>query len=248
MDIGGTASGEGSNLRPAGRFAAGPERPRNKGGARRRTRPPFQLSPPTPDPMADAPQKTTDDAPETTPPGTTPDASVEPAAQATAPAADSTPAPLPADYEMPDDYASDDPVAQVKAWVEEHPGLAILGAAGIGLLAGRIVSGLFSEPEPTLSDRVEHRARLLQKEAAKRGKTLRADASRYADGAGDSLQESLHRAAEALKEAASHAGDAAEEGYEKTKDLAETIADAAKVAVTGVVATKIDDWIKKVRD
>ena len=191
---------------------------------------------------------------------TVPDASTEPAAQATAPAANTIPPPLPADYEMPDDYATEDPIATAKAWVEAHPGLALLGAAGIGLLAGRLVTALLPDPEPaSIADRVETRARQLQKEAkkrgkgvaavaAKKGKVYRKEAAAFADDAGDTLQSSLHRAAEALREAASHAGDAAEEGYEKTKDLAETIADAAKVAVTGVLATKIDDWIGKVRD
>ena len=209
--------------------------------------------------MADDPKKTpTDDAAsdDTTEPTpgipdpnpTVPDASVEPAAQATAPAADTIPPPVPADYEMPDDYASDDPIATAKAWVNEHPGLAILAAAGVGLVAGRVVMALFPDSEPpSLADRVEKRARQLSKEAKKRGKVYSKEASAFASDAGDTLQVSLHKAAEALKEAASHAGDAAEEGYEKTKDLAETIADAAKVAVTGVLAAKLDDWVGKVR-
>jgi len=194
--------------------------------------------------MADSTPKSTPETPD----APTPVASTEPVAQATAPAADPTPVPLPADYEMPDDYADEDPLAMAKSWVEAHPGLAILGAAGVGLLVGRLVSGVFSEPEPTLADRVERRARTLSKTASSRGLALRADASRAAAGANDTLQESLHRAAEALKVAAAHAGEAAEDGYEKTKDLAETIADAAKVAVTGVLAAKVDDWVKKVRD
>lgn len=179
------------------------------------------------------------------------DASIEPAAQAAAPVADpvTIPPPLPSDYEMPDDYVSQDPIGQVKDWVTANPGLAILSAAGIGLLAGRIVSALIPDPDPpSISARVEKRARQLQKEAKKRGKKVRVEASSFAAGAGDSLQDSLHRAAEALREAAEGAGSAAEEGYEKTKDLAETIADAAKVAVTGVLASKIDDWMGKVRD
>ena len=190
-----------------------------------------------------------DGAPSATPDVPVPNAGTEPVAQATAPAASTVPPPLPADYEMPDDYAAQDPVAQVKEWVEAHPGLAVLAAAGIGLVAGRVVSALFPDPEPpTLSKRVEKRARILQKEAKKRGKVYQKEASaRFAD-AGDTLQDSLHRASEALREAAANAGEAAEDGYEKTKDLAETIADAAKVAVTGVLATKIDDWVGKVRN
>lgn len=203
---------------------------------------------------------TGDGAPAAAPDAPVPNAAAEPAAQATAPAADSVPPPLPADYEMPDDYANDDPLATAKQWVEDHPGLSILAAAGVGLLAGRIVSALFPDPEPpSLSERVETRARALKKEASKRGKVYKKEAAKrgkvykkeaiaFSGDAGETLQESLHRASEALRDAAEKAGDVAGEGYEKTKDFAETIADAAKVAVTGVLATKIDDWAKKVRD
>ena len=221
-------------------------------------------APATPPPGIPDPNPTVPDTPVPAPDATStapdlPDASIEPAAQAvagTSETPETVAPPLPADYEMPDDYAAQDPIETAKQWVESNPGLAILGAAGIGLLAGRLVMGLFPDPEPpSIGDRVEKRARQLQKEAKKRGKSLRKDAYSYkkqaaafADDAGDTLQDSLHRAAEALREAAGSAGDYAEEGYEKTKDLADTIADAAKVAVTGVLATKIDDWVKKVRD
>ena len=200
-----------------------------------------------------------DGVPDATPDAPVPNAAAEPAAQVTAPAAETIPPPVPADYEMPDDYATQDPLATAKAWVEDHPGLAVLAAAGTGLLVGRIVSALIPDPDPpTLAERVEKRAKVLrkeakkqskvfQKEAAKQGKVYKKQALSFADDAGDTLQDSLHRASEALREAASRAGDSAEEGYEKTKDLAETIADAVKVAMTGVVATKIDDWVDKVR-
>ena len=200
-----------------------------------------------------------DGVPSATPDAPVPNAAAEPVAQATAPAADTIPPPVPADYSMPDDYAAEDWLDTAKQWVEDPPGLAVLAAAGTGLLVGRVVSGLFPDPEPpTLAERVEKRARVLQKEAEKHGKSLGKGAKKYgkvykkqalaiADDAGDSLQASLHKASEALREAASKAGDAAEEGYEKSKDLAETIADAAKVAVTGVLASKIDDWVGKVR-
>lgn len=198
------------------------------------------------DTPADAKAAKTPGVPDPNP--TVPDASVEPAAQATAETAASV-APPPADDEMPDDYATDDPIAQVKAWVDANPGLAVVAAAGVGLVAGRLLTALFPSPEPpSLSDRVEKRARQLSKQAKKRGSALGADARDWASGSGDALQDSLHRAAEALKEAAANAGDAAEVGYERSKDFAETVADAAKVAITGVMATKIDDWVKKARD
>ncbi|MEM0961340.1 MAG: hypothetical protein AAGK21_02210 [Bacteroidota bacterium] len=180
-----------------------------------------------------------------------PDASVEPVAQEVAAAAKpiSVPPPLPSDYEMPDDYASQDTIGQLKDWVVANPGLAVVGAAGVGLLVGRLVTALFPDPDPpSLADRVEERARQLQKEAKRHGTKARGEIASFASDAGDTLQEKLHHAADALKDAADTAGDAAEDGYEKTKDLAETIADAAKVAVTGVLASKIDDWVGKVRD
>ncbi|WP_412062677.1 hypothetical protein [Rubrivirga sp. IMCC45206] len=179
---------------------------------------------------------------------TVPDASTEPAAQAVAETA-ATVAPPPSLDEMPDDYATDDPVATAKAWIDANPGMAVLAAAGVGLLAGRLLTSLFPSPQPpSLSDRVEKRARQLSKSAKKQSKALRSDARGYVGDSGDALQDSLHRAAEALREAASTAGDVAGDGYERTKDFAETMADAAKVAITGVMATKIDDWVKKVRD
>ena len=198
-----------------------------------------------------------------------PNAKAEPVTQEAATSGSSARPPLPADYEMPDDYAGQDWLTQTKGWVEEHPGLAILAASGIGLLAGRIVSGLFPDPEPSLADRVEDRARVYKKEASKRSKAYKKEASKrakgyrkaskkeiaafrkdpggYAEDIGDSLEESLHRAAEAIRGAAGQAGDVAEEGYEKTMDFAETVSDAVKVALTGVVAAKIDDWVDKVR-
>ena len=239
--------------------------------------------------MADDPtKKTPDTAAEgdgaaSTPAASTPvpNAGAEPVTQEAATAASAARPPLPADYEMPDDYADQDWFTTTKSWVEEHPALAILAATGIGLLAGRIVTGLFPDPEPSLADRVEDRAKVYKKEAAKRSKSYKKEAAKkgkayrksakkeladlkksskhevkafrkdpggYADDLGDSLEDALHRAAETFRDAAGHAGDAAEEGYERTKDFAESVSDAVKVALTGVVAAKIDDWVKKVRN
>ncbi len=201
---------------------------------------------------------------------TLPDASIEPAAQvASSMASDpsssasftSAPPPIPSDYEMPDDYASDQgAVAKVKAWAEAHPGLAVLAATGAGLVIGRIVTGLFPDSEPpSLAERVEKKAKvykkrakkdrkILEKKAKKQGKVLKkegkllsAEALAFADEAGESLQDVLHRASEALRDATHTASDAAEDGYEKTKDFTEHMADAIKDAVS----SKIDDWAKR---
>ena len=203
-----------------------------------------------------------------------PNAKAEPVTQEAATSATDVRPPLPADYEMPDDYADQDWLTTTKAWVEENPGLAILAASGIGLLAGRIVTALFPDPEPTLADRVEERAAVYKKEAAKRGKAYRKEAKKrgktyrkatkkelkafrkdpagYTEGLagdlGDTLEDRLQSAAKTLRHAADGATDAAGDGLERTKDFAEHVADAVKVALTGVVATKVDDWVHKVRD
>ncbi len=70
-------------------------------------------------PDTDAPD--TDSAPGVPDPNpTVPDASTEPAAQAVADAA-ATVAPPPSLDEMPDDYATDDPIAAAKAWATGWP-------------------------------------------------------------------------------------------------------------------------------
>ncbi|GAB5537017.1 MAG: hypothetical protein Rubg2KO_32660 [Rubricoccaceae bacterium] len=177
-----------------------------------------------------------------------PTAAAEPAKQAVAAGTTSVRPPAPADYKMPDDYASETTFDKVKAWAEANPALAILSAAGIGVLAGRILTGMVPNPEPpTLAERVESRAKTLQKEAAKKGEVYKKEASAFAGDAGDTISEALDRAAEAIRDAAGTAGDYAEEGVEKTKDLAETVSDAVKVAISGIVAAKIDDWVDRVR-
>lgn len=206
-----------------------------------------------------------------------PDASIEPVAQEAATASSPSRPPLPADYEMPDDYADQDWVTKTKAWVEEHPGLAILAATGIGLLAGRIVTALLPDPEPTLADRVEKKAKVYKKEAAKRRKhykkeaeafkkeaekkakkyrksakkevaAFRKDPEDYIEDVGESLEDSLQRAAKLLRHSAGEAGDTIEDGYERSKDFVEHVSDAVKVALTGVVAAKVDDWVSKARN
>lgn len=172
-------------------------------------------------------------------PTSAPDAGGEPAKQVAStmgrPANPVLP-PAPGDYEMPDEYAVDW-LGQTRRWVEANPALAVLAAAGIGLVAGRIVMGLFPDPEPdTFARRVERRAKQLSKEA-----------SHYADDAGDVLSEQLKKAASALSDAADVVTDKAESGYEKSKDLADVVGDAVKAAITGVVAKKADTLIDRFR-
>ena len=168
-----------------------------------------------------------------------PDAGGEPVKQATAATARPITPSLPptrADYEMPDDYATDW-LGQTRQWVEEHPALAVAAAAGLGLVLGRLITALVPDPEPpTFTARVEKRAKQLRKEAAT-----------YADDAGDVLATQLKKAAEALSSAAEVVAEKAETGYEKSKDLAEVVADAAKAAVAGIVAEKADSWIGRLR-
>jgi hypothetical protein len=166
-----------------------------------------------------------------------PDAGGEPVKQATAATARPIePMRTPTDYEMPDDYETDW-LGQTRRWVEENPAIAVVAAAGAGLVIGRLVMALFPDPEPPgFSERVEQRA-----------KQLRKNASGYADDAGDVLATQLKKASEALADAAEVIAEKAEIGYEKSKDLAEVVADAAKAAVAGVVAQKADSWLGRMR-
>ena len=146
----------------------------------------------------------------------------------------STSTPASGEYELLDDYAAD-ALKAVKNWVEDNPTLAIAAAAGIGFVAGRLITALFPEPEPpSLTERVEKRASKLRKEAA-----------HYADDAGEVLSHKLKVAADALSDAAETAAHKAEAGYERSKDLADVVTDAAKAAVAGVVAKKADSWLSR---
>ena len=190
--------------------------------------------------MADT-QKNSNDAPaeptSAANPTAVPDAGGEPAKQVAStmgrPLEPVLPPP-PGDYEMPDEYAVDW-LGQTRRWVEANPALAVLAAAGIGLVAGRLIMALAPDPEPeTFARKVERRAKQLRKEA-----------SGYADDAGDVLSEQLKRAASALSDAAEVVSDKAEAGYEKSKDLADVVGDAVKAAITGVVAKKADSLIDR---
>ena len=163
------------------------------------------------------------------------------------------PAPATSQYEMPDDYASESPITAVKEWAEAHPGLALLAAGGVGLVVGRLLMALSPDPEPpSLADRVEKRAKKLNKKVKKGASHAYDDAKDNATEAAAASAAALAAAAVVLKEAAEKfadkAGHVAEEGVEKAKDLADVISDVTKVAVTGVVAKKADDWMKKIKN
>lgn len=177
-----------------------------------------------------------------------PGAGSEPAAQVASASAHRVSPPLPASYEMPDDYADESWFDKTKAWVEENPALAVLAATGIGLVVGRLVMGLTPDPEPpSLADRIEQRARVLAKESKKTGRRAVKQARGVAHGTSDSVSDGLHRAAEALRDVAGSVADRAEYGAERTKDAAETAVDALKVALAGVAAKAVDEWASRTK-
>ena len=216
--------------------------------------------------MADTPKKTNGTATDAAADDTTatevaadlsktpggPSAGTEPSAQAasqpasttasqpgSAPKAASRPAspPLPASYDMPDDYADESVVDRAKAWVESNPALAVLAAAGIGLVVGRLAMGLAPEPEPpSLQDRIEKRARQIAKEAGKGGRRAASAARGWSGDAGDTLRVAADRAAD-------RASDLASAGADRSRDLADALSDAVKVAAAKVV----DEWVSRVK-
>jgi len=127
---------------------------------------------------------------------------------------------------------SDDWVTRTKLWVEENPALAVVGAIGLGLLVGRIVTAAIPDPEPkTLTDKIEKRARDLSKQGRY-----------YADDAGDAIAQQLAVAADALGEAANVVSKNAKHGLDEAKDFSEHIADAIGEAFS----KKANDWLKRV--
>lgn len=126
----------------------------------------------------------------------------------------------------------DDWVMRTKLWVEENPALAVVGAIGLGLLVGRIVTAAIPDPEPkTLTGKIEKRA----KELSKQGRY-------YADDAGDAIAQQLAVAADALGEAANVVSKNAKHGLDEAKDFSEHIADAIGEAFS----KKANDWLKRV--
>jgi hypothetical protein len=127
---------------------------------------------------------------------------------------------------------SDDWVTRTKLWVEENPALAIVGAVGLGLLVGRIVTAAIPDPEPkTLTGKIEKRA----KELSKQGRY-------YADDAGDAIADQLAVAAEALGVAAAAVSKNAKHGYDEAKDFSEHIAEA----IGDAFSKKASDWLDKI--
>lgn len=127
---------------------------------------------------------------------------------------------------------NDDWVTRTKLWVEENPALAVVGAIGLGLLVGRIVTAAIPDPEPkTLTDKIEKRARELSKQGRY-----------YADDAGDAIAQQLAVAADALGEAAHVVSKNAKHGLDEAKDFSEHIADAIGEAFS----KKANDWLKRV--
>ena len=126
---------------------------------------------------------------------------------------------------------SDDWVTRTKLWVEENPALAIVGAIGIGLLVGRIVTAAIPDPQPkTLTGKIEQRA----KELSKQGRY-------YADDAGEVISKQLAIAADALGEASHAVAKNAKHGFEEAKDFSETVAEA----IGHAFSKKAGDWLDK---
>ena len=127
---------------------------------------------------------------------------------------------------------SDDWVTRTRLWVEENPALAIVGAVGLGLLIGRIVTMALPEPEPkTLTGKIEKRAH----ELAKQGRYV-------ADDAGDAIARQLAVAADALSEASGAVAKNAKKGYSEARDFSETVAEA----IGHAFSKKAGDWLEKI--
>lgn len=89
--------------------------------------------------------------------------------------------------------------SRAKTWVEENPTLAVFLAVGAGMLAGRVLTGVFTPKPPPLSVQLKRRGRNLLGRAQGVGSDL-ADRAALAGGV------LAHQAARRGREFAHHAG------------------------------------------
>jgi hypothetical protein len=116
-----------------------------------------------------------------------------------------------------------------RRWIEQNPGLAMVGAAAAGLLIGRLVAAAIPEPEPeTFTEKVDRRARLLAKEG------------RYAaSDAGEAVSQQLSVAADALSDAAKAVATGTRRGYSEAKDFGEFLAEN----IGSAIAARANKWL-----
>ncbi|MFN3596481.1 MAG: hypothetical protein ACK41D_04350 [Rubricoccaceae bacterium] len=87
------------------------------------------------------------------------------------------------------------------------------------------------------------------KDAQHLGKEIRSsDSYETLSEAYEALSKQVERLTEHVQDLAERAPGAAERVVDKTKDLAEVVAEAASAAVSGVVSKKTDNWLKKLRN
>ena len=118
--------------------------------------------------------------------------------------------------------------AQSKTWVQRHPYLAIMGATGLGAVAGYGVStALQPAPRPPLTDRARRRLRRLTEDAHNVAGKLREGVQRQAKEAGDQVRERASDVGQRLADDAQNLGAAARA---EAEELAASASEGAQKA------------------
>ncbi|QXD15359.1 hypothetical protein GQ464_018525 [Rhodocaloribacter litoris] len=142
---------------------------------------------------------------------------------------------------------------RTRAWVREHPGLAMGLALGAGVLVGGLVGRLLTPRPVPFPVRARRKAERLARQAGRRVRTagvhLAAQAAeagqRLADRAGDTGSEVFHRAEHAVEEQVSELMEALRSGAHRTYGFFESVLNTIRTAVLVVFVKRIADWFRQ---
>ena len=117
--------------------------------------------------------------------------------------------------------------SKLERWVEQNPTLAVLLAAGGGMLAGRLLSRVFRRTPPSLSDRAQRQALTLAHDVQKYARNTGKAAGRKTREQRKALERSAQAVEHALEDRAKHwgveAGKQAQELGEKVSAISEDV-------------------------
>lgn len=133
---------------------------------------------------------------------------------------------------------------QINGWIRENPEASMLGAAGVGILAGSwFFSG--SKPAPSFSERVQATAYEVADEVRDRtgetGRNVSRVVSRQAEKASKEASEATRSARRYGQEAITAVRQQARENPELTR----MVANALYAGAAAVVVKKLNNWVEE---
>jgi len=150
------------------------------------------------------------------------------------------------------DYAQ----SESQTWAQRHPYLAVMGATGLGAVAGySIAVALRPAPRPPLTDRARRRLRRLTEEAHDVAGKLSEDVQRQASDVGTRLAEDAQDIGTAARTEAESLAASASEGAQKAgEDASRALQEATNRLVTrlrkqnGASEAKVQQIVDRIRE